>query len=146
MSALFARLGWGVVSDFLFQGRRKIVLGMIGASTVVVLSVLAWLPAGTPGWAIGLLMIVIGASVIGWNGINMTFVAELAGPERSATAAGLNQTLAVLASMIAPPLFGLFVDQTRSYALAFQSLAFVMILALIALMRVGSERKEETGG
>ena len=138
-SGVIARIGWGVVSDLVFGGRRKIVLGIIGGCTVGALILLAWLPRDAPGWLIGLLMIAIGASAIGWNGISITYVAEIAGRERSATAAGLNLTASYLGILVGPPLFGLIVDRTESYAVGFQALAAVMVLAIALLQLVQAE-------
>lgn len=142
-SGVVARIGWGIVSDVVFGGRRKVVLGIIGVTTVAALLLLAWLPAGLPEWAIAGLMIVLGISAIGWNGVNITFVAEIAGRERSATAAGLNLTASYLGIMVSPPVFGRIVDVTRSYSVAFLVLAALMALAVVVLTQVRAESYQE---
>jgi ACS family hexuronate transporter-like MFS transporter len=83
-----------------------------------------------------LTLAVAGVSSVGWNGINMTFVAELAGRQASATAAGMNLTASYLGIMILPPIFGFLVDLTGSYTSAFQvgaaaSLASLVLVAAI---------------
>ena len=80
-----------------------------------------------------------GVSAVGWNGINMTFVAELAGRQASATAAGMNLTASYLGIMILPPLFGFLVDLTGSYTSAFQvgAAASLASLALVMMIRPG---------
>ena len=130
------RIGWGIVSDTFLGGRRKPIMMLIGLLAMASSLVLALTGPGTPLAVIMATLAVAGVSSVGWNGINMTFVAELAGRQASATAAGMNLTASYLGIMILPPLFGLLVDLTGSYTSAFQvgaaaSLASLVLLALI---------------
>jgi predicted MFS family arabinose efflux permease len=77
-------------------------------------------------------------SAVGWNGINMVFVAEVAGREVSATAAGMNLTASYLGVMTCPPLFGLIVDQSGAYAAAFGAGAAGSLLAVAILSFVST--------
>ena len=133
---IVGRIGWGIVSDTFLGGRRKPVMMLIGLLAMVSSLVLALTGPGTPLAAIMATLVVAGVSSVGWNGINMTFVAELAGRQASATAAGMNLTASYLGIMILPPMFGLLVDLTGSYTSAFQvgaaaSLASIVLVALI---------------
>ena len=130
------RIGWGVVSDTLFGGRRKLVIGIIGALAAASFVVLSFTGPDTPRAVLLATLAVAGVSAIGWNGINMTFVAELAGRELSATAAGLNLTMSYLGVMICPPLFGLLVDATGAYTTAFAVGAVGSLLALGLLWQI----------
>ncbi|SRR6266540_979516 len=130
------RIGWGVVSDTLFGGRRKVVMGIIGALAAASSLGLALAGPETPRLALLAILAVAGVSAVGWNGINMTFVAELAGRQSSATAAGLNLTASYLGIMVGPPLFGLLVDATGSYTTAFEAGAIASLLALVLLWQV----------
>ena len=133
---VIGRIGWGVVSDALLGGRRKPIMMVIGVLAMASSLVLALTGPGTPLVVIMATLAVAGVSSVGWNGINMTFVAELAGRQASATAAGMNLTASYLGIMILPPLFGLLVDLTGSYTSAFQvgaaaSLASLVLVSLI---------------
>jgi predicted MFS family arabinose efflux permease len=130
------RIGWGLLSDTLFGGRRKVVMAVIGGLAVVSLLALATVGRETPRPLLLLILSSTGLSAIGWNGINMTFVAEIAGRRASATAAGLNLTASSLGIMTGPPLFGLLVDFTGSYALAFLAGAWLHLAALLMLSQV----------
>jgi MFS transporter, ACS family, hexuronate transporter len=130
------RIGWGVVSDVCFGGRRKGVLMLIGALGCGSALVLARIGPGVPMVALWAVLLVAGLSAVGWNGISMTFVAELGGARGAATAAGMNLTASYLGIMICPPLFGLLVDRTGSYTTAFDAGAAVYLLALLLLWRV----------
>ncbi|MBI3966066.1 MAG: MFS transporter [Chloroflexi bacterium] len=141
LSGVCARIGWGVVSDKVFGGRRKVVMGIIGALTGCTALAFAALPAGAPSWIVSALVIVGGAGFIGWNGVNMTYVAELAGKELSATAAGLSLTVTYVGIVIGPPIFGWTVDVTKSYSVGFTALAAVSFASLILLSLIRGQRR-----
>jgi sugar phosphate permease len=133
---IVGRIGWGLVSDVLFGGRRKIVMAIFSVMAAVSSIVLATTGPETPRIVLLVTLAVAGVSAIGWNGINMLFVAEIAGRQASATAAGLNLTCSYLGIMVGPPLFGYLVDLTGSYTTAFEvgaaaSLASLLLLAPI---------------
>ena len=133
---IVGRIGWGVVSDVVFGGRRKIVMAIFSVMAAVSSIVLAMTGPETPRMVLLVTLAVAGVSAIGWNGINMLFVAEIAGRQASATAAGLNLTCSYLGIMVGPPIFGYLVDLTGSYTTAFEvgaaaSLASLLLLAPI---------------
>lgn len=133
---IVGRIGWGIVSDVVFGGRRKIVMAIFSVMAAVSSVVLSMTGPETPRIILLVTLVAAGVSAIGWNGINMLFVAEIAGRQASATAAGLNLTASYLGIMVGPPIFGYLVDQTGSYTTAFQvgaaaSLASLLLLALI---------------
>ncbi|MFN8525326.1 MAG: MFS transporter [Chloroflexota bacterium] len=134
------RIGWGMVSDWLFGGRRKVVIGIIGVLAAVSALGLAVVDGETPRLALVGLLAVAGVSAIGWNGINMIFVAEIVGREASATAAGVNLTASYLGIMICPPIFGWLVDTTGSYTTAFVGGALCSVVALALLYQIRAER------
>jgi MFS transporter, ACS family, hexuronate transporter len=133
---IVGRIGWGIVSDTLLGGRRKPIMALIGVLAMASSLVLALTGPDTPQIVLIVTLAVAGVSAVGWNGINMTFVAELAGREASATAAGMNLTASYLGIMLLPPIFGFLVDFTGSYTSAFQvgaaaSLASLVLVSLI---------------
>jgi sugar phosphate permease len=133
---IVGRIGWGIISDVLFGGRRKIVMAIFSVMAAVSSIVLATTGPETPRIVLLVTLAVAGVSAIGWNGINMLFVAEIAGRQASATAAGLNLTCSYLGIMVGPPIFGYLVDLTGSYSTAFEvgaaaSLASLLLLAPI---------------
>jgi sugar phosphate permease len=133
---IVGRIGWGIVSDVVFGGRRKIVMAIFSVMAALSSVVLAMTGPETPRLVLLITLAVAGVSAIGWNGINMLFVAEIAGRQASATAAGLNLTCSYLGIMVGPPIFGYLVDVTGSYSTAFlvgaaASLASLLLLAPI---------------
>jgi len=131
------RIGWGAVSDLLWHGRRKPALALVcpvGAGCAVAL---ATLPVDAPAVLVGLVAVVMGAAVIGWNGLFGAYVAEQAGAHRAGTALGLATTVVFLGAVVCPPLFGWIVDRAGSYQPAWLLLAGLLVagLGLFPFMR-----------
>src|SRR5262249_29129523 len=87
--AMLARIGWGLVSDRYFQGRRRPVLLVIVLLTVCSALGAAAMPHQTPlVFAVGL-AVLFGASAFAWTGVLGTLVIEIAGRESAGSAISL---------------------------------------------------------
>jgi MFS family permease len=92
VGGIVGRIGWGLASDRLLGGRRRpIVLG-ITAIAVGCAGGLAVLPGHAPYGVLAALSLACGLSVIGWQGIWVTAVSELAGPARAGAVTGFGLT------------------------------------------------------
>jgi predicted MFS family arabinose efflux permease len=135
-SGAVGRIGFGLLSDRLFGGRRRIVLAIAGLGSIACALVLS---ATAPGTGAGLLVPLaagIGFFGVGWNGVQHTLMAELAGPRAAGTAVGLGLAISSLGVTVCPPLFGLVVERAGGFGLAWISLAASMVLALLLLIPV----------
>ncbi|MCC7107344.1 MAG: MFS transporter [Chloroflexi bacterium] len=130
-SGIVARIGWGIVSDTLFGGRRKIVIVIISVMATLSSFGLALVAPGLPTIVLVGLLVMAGLSAVGWNGISMTFVAELAGRQASGSAAGLSLSASYIGIILGPPLFGLLVDATHAYTPAFIAAGCVALVSVI---------------
>lgn len=144
--AIAGRIGWGAISDAQFGGRRRPVLLIVSCLTLATLLLAAALPRGAPPAIAVVLAILLGVSAFSWTGILGTLVIELAGQSSAATAVAWVHVLGGAGSLLGPPLFGLIVDQTGSYSLAWLFAAAVVTLGLIATFRVREPRAGEAGG
>ena len=83
------------------------------------------------------LALVFGFFGIGWNGVQHTLMAELAGPRAAGTAVGLGLAVSSLGVTLGPPVFGWCVTVAGGYRGPWIGLALVMLagLALLALVR-----------
>jgi sugar phosphate permease len=124
------RLVWGLVSDRLCAGRRKPVLLILPPAGAAALAWLALAPSNTSGLVITAIAVALGATVIGWNGLFIAFLAEQAGAERAGSAIGLGVTAVFLSAGVSPPIFGWIVDVSGSYATAWLSVAASLVAAL----------------
>jgi sugar phosphate permease len=132
--AMIGRVGWGVASDKVFGGRRKIVLIIIGVFSVVLMGALSVINRDAPVYLLLLIIFLLGLCIIGYQGVSYTLISELAGTQRTGTAMGLMITINAAAATLGTPLFGYIVDQTGSYAVAWQTLAAAIALGCVGLV------------
>ena len=131
--AMIGRVGWGVASDRLFGGRRKIVLVIIGLVSIVLMAGLSLM---TKESSLALLLFIVfmsGFSIVGYQGVSYALIGEIAGTTRTGVAMGLMITINAAAATLGTPLFGYIVDRTGSYALAWQLLGGVITLGCAGL-------------
>lgn len=130
---MFGRVGWGVVSDRLFRGQRKIVLVIIGMMGAALLVALSLMNRQSPLPLLLLVIFLSGLCLVGYQGVSYALIGELAGRARTGVALGLMITINAAAATLGTPLFGLIVDQTESYPLAWQALAAAVAAGCVGL-------------
>lgn len=137
VGGVIGRIGLGIASDTLAGGRRKPVLAAVPPLGALGVVLLALLPPTTPPLAVGAVALALGATVVGWNGVHIIYLAEQAGPHRAGTALGLSLLLIFASGVLVPPLFGSLVDRFGSYQPVWLLLAAILLtaLALIPWMR-----------
>ena len=136
VSGVAGRVLFGVLSDRVFGGQRRIVLAIAGLGSIACALVLSGI---TPGAGPGLLVPLaagIGFFGVGWNGVQHTLMAELAGPRAAGTAVGLGLAISSLGVAVCPPVFGLVVERVGGYGFAWGTLAAGMVVALLLLIPV----------
>jgi MFS family permease len=137
VAGIIGRVLWGLVSDRHHGGSRKAylltinVVGLIGALLLFVV------PPTAPIALIGLIVALAGVALIGYQGLWITMIAEVAGPERVGAATGFAITFVAGAIAASPPLYGLVADLTGTYRAIWAVLAVVLVVALLpaALVR-----------
>jgi ACS family hexuronate transporter-like MFS transporter len=136
VSGVAGRVLFGLLSDRVFGGRRRIVLAIAGLGSIACALLLG---GAAPGAGPGLLVPLaagIGFFGVGWNGVQHTLMAELAGPRAAGTAVGLGLAISSLGVTVCPPVFGLVVERVGGYGFAWGTLAAGMVLALLLLIPV----------
>ncbi len=131
--AMIGRVGWGVASDRIFGGRRKIVLIIIGLLSVISMAGLSVMTEETPPYLLLLIVFLAGLCIVGYQGVSYALIGELAGTTQTGVAMGLMITVNAAAATLGTPLFGYIVDQTGSYAVAWRSLAAAIALGCVGL-------------
>jgi ACS family hexuronate transporter-like MFS transporter len=134
---VFGRVAFGVLSDRTFGGRRRAPLAIAGCGSAACSLVIAFTGPGTGPLLLTPLALVFGFFGIGWNGVQHTLMAELAGPRAAGTAVGLGLAVSSLGVMLGPPLFGWCVTAAGGYRGSWIGLSIVMLfgLALLATVR-----------
>ena len=143
VGAMVGRIGWGIVSDRLFDGRRKIVLVLIGSLAVALSLTLGLIPSGISLYILMPLIFLAGLCMVGHQGVSYALIAELAGKARTGTALGVVLTVNSVGAIIGTPSFGYLVDSTGSYSIAWQALAAILLLGTLALFFFLVEREPE---
>ena len=131
IGGVLGRVSWGIMSDRLFKGSRKVVLKLI-VSIIFVISLILGLNIYLPEIALFLVLFIFGFSAIGWNGVYHAFIGELSGEKLAGRAVGLSIGIAFLGNLSGPVLYGKIIDITGTYNIAWFSLCVVMIGAFIS--------------
>ena len=142
VTGMAGRVIFGVLSDRLFGGRRRIVLVIAGAGSTACTLVMAGTGAGTSAWVLAPLTLCFGFFGIGWNGVQHTLMAELVGPRGAGTAIGLGLAISSLGVTICPPIFGLAAERLGGFALPWLGLGVAMAANLCLLIPVRERRME----
>ncbi|WP_206808877.1 MFS transporter [Paradesulfitobacterium ferrireducens] len=138
---IIGRIFWGFVSDTIFRGKRRPALISVGAIAVVMSFSMIFLTPASSVWFVGIMSFLLGFSAIGWNGVYVALISELAGAAQAGTAVGFSITLIQLGVLAFPPLFGYFVDITKSYQASWMMLAILLVVGILMLLPV----KEKLG-
>ena len=118
----------GVISDRMLHGKRQpVYLAMCVIAAFVCIFPVAGLPEKS--WVVFPIFILLGAATIGSGGIYTTLAGELAGKESAGTVVGMATAIANTGILVGPPLFGMIVDHTGSYRLAWLFMAISAFLA-----------------
>jgi predicted MFS family arabinose efflux permease len=140
VAGMAGRIGFGLLSDRVFGGRRRVSLMMAGTGSAACSLAIAFTgPGASPGWLVPLAL-VAGFVGIGWNGVQHTWMAELAGPGAAGTAVGLGLAVSSGGVMLGPPLFGWLVEAAGGFRPAWIALAASMSAGLLILSRVRETR------
>ncbi len=140
VTGMAGRVAFGLLSDRHFGGRRRIVLVIAGVGSTLCSLVMAATGPGTGAWLLAPLALCFGFFGIGWNGVQHTLMAELAGPRAAGTALGLGLAISSLGVSVWPPLFGLLVEQAGGFRAPWVVLALAMAGALLLLLPVREGR------
>jgi MFS transporter, ACS family, hexuronate transporter len=132
--AMVGRVGWGVASDRLFGGRRKIVLIVIGVLSALLILTLSLMTPDSPTYLLLPVLFLAGVCLVGYQGVSYALIGEIAGKARTGAALGLMITINAGCATLGTAIFGYIVDRTGSYAVAWQVLGAFLTLGIIGLV------------
>jgi len=127
---ILGRIFWGILSDRLFKGSRKIVLQLLVSLIFLITLVLA-LDLPLSPLVLTCILFVLGTSAIGWNGVYHAFIGEMSGKEMAGRATGLAMAIVFMGGAMGPILFGRIVDAYHSYRAAWFFLCAAMAGAFV---------------
>lgn len=135
-SGAVGRIAWGMISDKVFHGRRKCVYLLIGLIAMVIFLLVGNLKAQTPLWIVLVMVMGLGFTAVGHQGVGLTLQGESVGKELTGTATGLSQSLSFFGAVSATPGFGWIVDQFGVFSIAWTGLAILSFLCCVILFFV----------
>ncbi|MGA2957394.1 MAG: MFS transporter [Thermodesulfobacteriota bacterium] len=135
------RIGWGLISDFLARGRRKLILGIIGIIAIIQLFLLNRIDPGISGGLLFLFIGLLGSTTIGYHGVFFGLMGEIVRKEVVGLATGFSLTITFLGIVLFPPIFGHLVDRLGSYSQAWDLLALSWVVAILILILFVKEKK-----
>ncbi len=142
VTGMVGRVVFGLLSDRVFGGRRRIVLVLAGVGSAACSLLIAGTGPHTSPWLLAGLALVFGFVGIGWNGVQYTLMAELVGPRSVGTAVGLGLAVSSFGVTVCPPLFGELVERAGGWTLPWVTLAAAMVVALCLLIPVREGRMD----
>ncbi len=136
---IIGRIFLGLLSDYLFKGKRVPALQVIGIVTLIGFLGLSLLTRTTPLWLVWMIVSLVGTGSLGFSGTSILLRAELAGEKLAATSTGAGMAISGLSIFLGIPLFGFIVDFTQSYKTAWLLLAGLSLAATLLLKLIEEE-------
>jgi MFS family permease len=136
VAGALGRIVWGIVSDRLFGGRRAATLIVVSLLSASGFALLAWIPATTPTSLLITLVLLLGGTVIGWNGVYITLLSELAPADKRGRTVAYGMTIAQVGIFAGPFAFGILVERAGSYRVAWVVVAAALVVPALILRKV----------
>ncbi len=134
MGGIGGRIAWGLVADRWLGAQKTLALLAI-LMAISALATALLLPT-LPLWGIWSVLLVFGASAIGWNGVYLAEVARQAPEGKASVATGGTLTFTFLGVVIGPPLFGALSSVFGTYRAGFLALVITSSLCAWVLYRL----------
>ncbi len=109
------RIGWGVLCDRLFRGRRVTLVTMISAVAAIGLMAMVLINPDNVHVMALLLSALLGVTIASFAGLTITIATEVSPAERAGTTVGFNLMMVSFGGVIGPPLFGFAIDYLGGY-------------------------------
>lgn len=132
-SAIVGRPLLGVLSDTFFRGKRRGVLLIVVFAGFVLGLCFAFLPNDVPAWIVTVIVALFGLTGVGWHGVHLTWMTEMASSDTAGAASGLWICSAHLGIILIVPIFGTLVDISGTFTLGWVFTSFLSCLAWVTL-------------
>lgn len=120
------RLAWGWLSDVHSHRRVQVLQAVAALGAVAIIALLlspeAWLP---------LVLVAVGMTSVGWNGVYIAAVAESADPAMIGSASGTALTLINLGAIVVPLLTGVIVSVSGGWVAGLLWMALLSLAAAV---------------
>lgn len=132
-AGMVGRIFWGIIADAGFGAQRTLVL----LNILMIASCIGTAMFGnsfSQFWIFAIL-VVFGASAVGWNGVFLAGIARLAPEGKTSLVTGGALAFTFFGTVFWAPIFGLLADVTESYRVPFLAFCLPLLVCLLFLMR-----------
>ncbi len=140
IAGAIGRIVWGILSDRAFHGRRQPALMITGVTTALAAIVIGLFGSTMLTGFLYLILLLIGFTAYGWNGIFFAAVSELTDDRLLASGVGWSLTVAYIGNLGGPPLFGKLIDVTSSYGVTWTIFGIITGLSVLFLVPIREKR------
>jgi MFS family permease len=137
-ASVVGRIALGLVAD---RASSEATLAVVAVLSAAATALFGLATPDWPLWSIMLLSAVGGATVSGWNGVQVAEVTRRAPRELLAEAVAGSTIVVFASNMLAPLLFAAFVAATRRFDIAFAAAGACSLLCLPLLLRRPKTRR-----
>lgn len=133
LGGVVGRILWGWVADQWLGARRMLLVlaAVMGCGSLIT----AALSPSVPTFMVLAVLLVFGASAIGWNGVYLAEVARQAPKGMASIATGGTLAFTFFGVVLGPPMFGAVSGFFHSYRAGYLALAVPILVCFFALMR-----------
>lgn len=117
MAGTVGRIVWGILADRYLNPR--LLLGILGIAMSLGAVATASFSSAWPSFAIVAVVILFGATAVGWNGVYLAEAARLAPDGQVGAATGGTLFFTYLGVVLGPPLFAVVASGTDSYSIGY---------------------------
>ncbi len=147
VAATVGRIGWGMLSDYAFQGDRikpMVLLSSIGALSALGIGLLN---PNVPLWITFFWSALLGLTLNGWNAVVMLLFAEIGGLELAASVQSIGMASVGVGFLLGPILFGYAAD-TFGYFIGWMAVMFFAFISAggffyLSFRKAGELREQE---
>ncbi len=143
VTSAIGRVGWGVVCDQFFQGRRAqlvVLITLVAGLGLIAMTLIS--PTTAVVLGIGLSAI-LGITIAAYAALTLTIGAETVEPSRAGTAVGYNLMMVCLGGVLGPPLFGYALDHLGGYQAGWYLTGAIVLVGVALLHFVFREQSPD---
>lgn len=127
--SIAGRIFWGWATDWLFRADSRLTLMIVTGVSAVSLLAMATIGPSNAVLLAPLVVAVLGLTICSATGVQVALTLQSIDPPRSGGAIGYNMVATNLGGVLAPPLFGMIVETSGGFALAWCLIAAAVIFA-----------------
>lgn len=135
LAGVAARISWGSLSERRFgHGRTLRYLAVLSASSAGLLTLCA--QGLAPDWAIGVAALLLGAGGAAWTAVGMLAAMDYSSPGMVGRGTGLIMLGFLTGVGLGPPLMGLSVDRSGTYAPGWLAMTVLFTITIVVAIQV----------